>query len=216
MVALVMERLGAEGSGWFASSAHGIDTARLRTALDACTRDGRPVCILGTSFSFVHWLDELAERDERLTLPPGSRLMDTGGYKGRSRDVPADELRAHYHQRLGIAPGACINEYGMTELCSQFYDSTLADPRGARRKLAPPWVRTRVVDPDSLEEVPAGGRGLLQHVDLANLGSVMAVQTEDVGERITDGFLVHGRATGSIPRGCSIAMDELLAAARHR
>ena len=216
MVAQVMDRFGAPGSGWFATSAHGIDHARLRRALEGCTRDGRAVCLLGTSLSFVHWLDGLAERDEHFTLPPGSRLMDTGGFKGRSRDVPADELRAEYQQRLGIPAAACINEYGMTELCSQFYDSTLADPRASRRKLAPPWVRTRVVDPDSLEEVPAGRRGLLQHVDLANLGSVMAVQTEDVGQSTADGFLVHGRAAGSMPRGCSIAMDELLAAARDR
>jgi hypothetical protein len=214
MVARVMETFGAPGSGWFATSAHGIDTAGLRVALDALARDGRAVCILGTSFSFVHWLDDLAGRDERFALPPGSRLMDTGGYKGRSRDVPADALRVQYHERLGIPPAACINEYGMTELCSQFYDSTLTDPGGPRRKLAPPWVRTRVVDPDSLDEAPAGGRGLLQHFDLANLGSVMAVQTEDVGETSADGFLVHGRAAGSMPRGCSIAMDELLAAAR--
>ena len=51
------------------------------------------VSLLGTAFAFVHWLDRLRERGRRYALPPGSRLMDTGGFKGRSREVPADELQ---------------------------------------------------------------------------------------------------------------------------
>jgi hypothetical protein len=62
--------------------------------------------------------------------------------------------------------------------------------------------------------LPPGGIGLLQHFDVANAGSVLAIQTEDLGVQVTDGFTLLGRATGAAPRGCSIAMDELLAAAR--
>jgi hypothetical protein len=177
------------------------------------------VCLLGTSFAYVHWLDALDAADERFLLPPGSRLMDTGGFKGRSRALDEDEMRARYRDRLGIEPAFAINEYGMTEMCSQFYDTTLRETvlsgaAGPRRKRMPPWVRTRVVHPDTLEPVVAGVPGLLQHFDLANAGSVMAIQTEDLGVLAGDGFRVLGRAAGAAPRGCSIAMDELLSAAR--
>jgi hypothetical protein len=80
--------------------------------------------------------------------------------------------------------------------------------------VGPAWVRTRVVDPDTLEPVSPGSTGLLQHFDVANTGSVMAIQTEDMGVVEGEGFRLLGRATGAPPRGCSIAMDELLSAAR--
>jgi hypothetical protein len=214
MVAVVLERLGSRESGWFATAARGIDDARFVGALHAMQEAGTPVCIVGTSFAFVHCLDRMVARGERFALPPGSRLMDTGGYKGRSREVAEDEMRLMYHDVLGIPPTHCVNEYGMTEMCSQFYDSTLRDAvRGRdrpRRKIVPPWVRTRVVDPESLEPVQPGTVGLLQHFDLANFGSVMAIQTEDLGVAVDDGFTLLGRAPGATPRGCSIAMDLLL------
>jgi hypothetical protein len=219
MIGIVVERLGAHDSGYYASGTHGLDERALENALLECVADGRAVVLLGTSFAFVHWTDSLRARNARFELPPGSRIMDTGGYKGRSREVAEDELRAAYATLLGIAPVWCVNEYGMTELCSQFYDSTLREQvelgaPGERRKMPPRWVRTVVVDPETLAPLPPGSTGLLRHIDLANIGSVVAVQTEDLGEALGDGFRVLGRATGSPPRGCSIAMDELLTAAR--
>jgi hypothetical protein len=99
-------------------------------------------------------------------------------------------------------------------MCSQFYDAALRDaalgrtPRGGYAM--PPWVRTRAVDPDTLGPLSEGSVGILQHFDLANVGSVMAVQTEDLGVVEGDRFTLIGRAPGSQPRGCSIAMDMLL------
>jgi len=221
MIATAMQRFGTRDSRWYASVAGGIDhDALVRALADACA-DGMVVCLLGTSFSFVHWTDAMRERGEHHRLPDGSRLMDTGGFKGRSREVGRDELRATYLELLGIPPTHCVNEYGMTELCSQFYDASLRDAvirrrRGPDRKVVPPWVRTDVVDPTTLEPVPAGCEGLLRHTDLANIGSVIAVQTEDVGIAVDGGFRVLGRATGARPRGCSIAMDDLLEAVKRR
>jgi hypothetical protein len=216
MASVVVDRLGAGGSGFFATTAAGVDYASLEAALDRASADGTAVCLLGTSFAFVHWLDRLAGVGRAFALPAGSRLMDTGGYKGRSREVDADELRRLYGRYLGIDDAFCVNEYGMTELCSQFYDSTLRDRvRGRerrRRKVVPPWVRTRIVDPETLQPIPDGSAGLLQHFDLANAGSVMAVQTDDLGVRLDEGFTLLGRAPGAAPRGCSIAMDLLLQA----
>jgi hypothetical protein len=225
MVAVVLERLGAPGSMYAATASHGIDDDMVAAALRDAEAAGEALCILGTSFAFVHWLDRMAERDEQFTLPPGSRLMDTGGYKSRSREVQPGEMLELYASRLGIPASYCINEYGMTEMCSQFYDSTLRslvrgrEPATAlerRRKTVPPWVRTRVVDPETLRPLPDGETGLLQHFDLANAGSVLAIQTEDLGVAVQDGFRLLGRSPGATPRGCSIAMDILLEAVRER
>ncbi len=219
MVQIVLERFGAPGSGHFADTATGLDHDAIRTALRLAEEQSEPVCLIGTSFSFVHWTDHLNDTGERFHLPAGSRLMDTGGYKGRTRSIPATELRQVYQELLAIDPDFCVNEYGMTELCSQAYDTSLEerlvnDQVTVRRKRAPPWMRTRIVDPHDLRPIAHGEHGLLQHFDLANLGSVLAVQTEDLGHAVDDGFLVLGRAPAAPPRGCSIAMDELLDATR--
>lgn len=220
MIDVVMDRLGSAGSAHCASVADGIDHARLTGMLREAERGATPVCLLGTSFAFVHWLDELTRTGERFRLPTGSRLMDTGGYKGHGRRVDEAVLRDTYSDMLGLPSTHCVNEYGMTEMLSQFYDSALRDAlagrEDVRRKLLPPWVRTRVVDPETLEPLPPGEQGLLQHFDLANAGSVMAIQTEDIAVAEAGGFRLLGRAPGAVPRGCSIAMDLLLDAVQAR
>lgn len=195
-----------------ATVARGLDVETLEGELRDAESAGAPVCLLGTSLAFVHWLEHARAARLRFRLPTGSRLVDTGGVKGSGRSFDAAELRTAYRETMGLPDAACINEYGMTEMLSQFYDSTLRRD-GQRRKIAPPWVRTRIVDPDTLRPI-AEGPGLLQHFDLANLDSVMAIQTEDLGIAIHEGFEVLGRAAGTTPRGCSIAMDLLLSATR--
>ncbi|MCI0432475.1 MAG: long-chain fatty acid--CoA ligase [Gemmatimonadetes bacterium] len=215
MIDIILRTLGVEGSGCFASVERGLDSRALRSALQRTADSGRPVCLLGTSLSFVHLLDDLQAQRVSIALPAGSRLMDTGGFKGSGRVYDERELRDRYAAQLGIAPTHCVNEYGMTELCTQFYDSALRDvvlhgEAGPARKRVPAGARTRIVNPETLEPVRPGENGLLQHFDLANLGSVLAIQTEDMGVQVGDGFRLLGRAPGATPRGCSIAMDELL------
>ena len=77
-------------------------------------------------------------------------------------------------------------------------------------KRVPPWVRMRVVDPVTQEDVAPGERGVLAHFDLANVGSVLAVLTSDLGELADGGFRVFGRLRGAEARGCSLAADALL------
>ena len=172
--------------------------------------------MVGTAFAFVHLLDALAADGSRFRLPDGSRVMETGGFKGRSRTVPREELYAAIDGRLGIPPDRIVNEYGMTELLSQFYEPVLTG--GARLHRPPPWVRTRVLDPATLEPLPPGREGLLCHFDLANLDSVCCLLTEDLGveppEAEGNGFRVQGRSSGAEPRGCSLAMDDLMTAVR--
>jgi hypothetical protein len=218
MITLVCERFGAPGSACFASVERGLHVSELLAALEAAQSAGTAVCLLGTSTSFVLLLEHLERSGRRCALPPGSRLMDTGGYKGVGREVEPAALRAWYHDRLGLDADHCVNEYGMTELCSQFYDVMLRErvlgTRRAPRKVAPRWVRSRVVDPVTLAPLAPGAVGILQHFDLASMDAVLAVQTEDLARSVADGFELLGRVTGAPPRGCSIAMDELLRAAR--
>jgi hypothetical protein len=219
MVSQLQERCGAAGSRSFASTRSGIDAEGLGRALLEAAETHRAVALLGTSLAFLDWLETGAGRELRLRLPPGSRIMDTGGYKGKRRRVGEEALRTLYRERLGVPPELCINEYGMTELLSQYYDTVLRDrlrgldTRGPRRKAGPPWLHSLIVDPRTLEPVAPGEVGILRHLDLANAGSVLAVQTEDLARQEDGGFVLLGRVPDAPPRGCSIAMDILLQAA---
>lgn len=174
----------------------------------ALTND-EPVLVLGTSFAFVHFLDAIG--DDIFRLPAKSRVMQTGGYKGRSREVPKAELRAKLARAFGLGERAIVAEYGMTELSSQFYERTLFDPAAPADVFAePPWARVVPVDPDTLEPVKDGEVGIAKIVDLANVDSAVAVLTQDEVRRVEGGFALLGRASGAPPRGCSIAIDELL------
>lgn len=183
---------------------------------------GKPLLVLGTAFSFVHLLDEMMTRNLRVQLPPESRVMETGGYKGRSRSLPKAELHHLITERLGISASHIMCEYGMSELSSQAYDTdslksevsslksadsseaSRHSPPGARHFQFPPWARARVISPETGREVADGETGLLQVFDLANVFSVQAIQTEDLAVRRGAGFELIGRATEAEPRGCSL------------
>ncbi|MFT6590129.1 MAG: hypothetical protein ACJA2P_000973 [Rhodoferax sp.] len=102
--------------------------------------------------------------------------------------------------------------YGMTELSTQFYDAGNATLPSV--KSGPHWIKTRVVDPLSGHDVPAGMQGVLSHCDLGNFNSVTTLLTEDVGVVVEAGFLLLGRVQGSAAKGCSLAVEEFLNAAR--
>ena len=184
-----------------------------------------PKLILGTAFSFVHLLDYLAERNLRYDLPPGSRVMETGGYKNRSRSIPKTELHQLIAEKLGVPPLHIISEYGMSELSSQAYDlGALASRRQVsssrseqdagetpalpgyvtRHFRFPPWARVQIISPETGCEVADGETGLIRVFNLANVFSVMAIQTEDLGIRRGGGFELIGRAQLAEPRGCSL------------
>jgi acyl-CoA synthetase (AMP-forming)/AMP-acid ligase II len=211
MFATAIAAFGAPGSGFFVEGG----TLRERELLGALEAAGGAPCLLaGTAFAFVHLVDALAARGARLALPPSARIMETGGFKGRSRAVSREGLHAELGDRLGVPAARIVNQYGMTELASQFYDSTLAEPGAPRRKLGPPWTRILIVDPETGAPAPAGEPGTIVVHDLANTGSVAAIRSADLGRRIADGFEVLGREPGVEERGCSIGADLLLAGAR--
>jgi len=181
----------------------------------------KPQLILGTAFSFVHLVDYLAENNLRFQLPAGSRVMETGGYKNRSRSMPKINLHEFITERLGVPPSHIICEYGMSELSSQAYDGVTGDgwrvtaaaefrhsSLDTRHFFFPPWARVQIVSPETGREVAGGETGLICVFDLANVFSAVAIQTEDLGIRRGEGFELIGRAQRAEPRGCSLMTAE--------
>ncbi len=212
-------------ASWFGSrvvwawSDHGLDLDTLERSLLEATRAEEPIALLGTSFALVHACDELSER--RFSVPAGSRIMQTGGYKGRSRELAPSSLRALLTQTFGVAEPYIVAEYGMTEMSSQFYELTLREatlegsvskvrPASERRLWNPGWTKATPVHPETLEPVHQGEHGILRIDDLANLDSVAAIQTSDLAAAFDDGIELLGRDPSAAPRGCSLATEEAL------
>ena len=209
MLARFAERWGLDGeaAGAFFVRDGRVDAPGVLEALRAAVREGVPVALLGTSFGFVHLLDQLSD-GAAPALPAGSVAMLTGGFKGRAREVPPVELARSLRGAFG-AGLRIAHEYGMTELSSQAYDRPRADGAPGLYH-SPPWMRLDVVDPVTLAPLGAGAVGLVRVLDLANLGSTVAVQTSDLGRMHPEGLELLGRAPGATPRGCARAMDALL------
>jgi len=189
---------------WFAR----VEGGALKIDVDALTArmaEARvPVVVLGTALSFLHVFEQLGDR--RLILPEESVAFETGGYKGSGRELSKADLYASFETHLGLPAESIWNEYGMTELSSQCYARGMREPHRA-----PPWLRALVIDPESGEEAAPGVTGALRLIDLANVGSVVGVQTQDLARRIDDGtFELLGRDPAALPRGCSRAADEML------
>jgi acyl-CoA synthetase (AMP-forming)/AMP-acid ligase II len=210
MFATAIAAFGAPGSGFFVSGGRLREKELVAALADA---GQAPLLLAGAAFAFVHLLDALAAGSVALSLPASARIMETGGWKGRGRSLPREALHAELAARLGVPSERIVNQYGMTELGSQFYDSLLAEPGAPRRKQGPPWARVRIVDPETACEAAAGDPGSIVVLDLANAASVAAIRTADLGRRVADGFEVLGREPGAEERGCSIAIDELLGGA---
>lgn len=170
----------------------------------ALKKEKKKILLCATAFALKGFLDHLKDKKTALRLPAGSRLMETGGFKGRTKEISKERLYSECTERLGIPRKECVSEYGMTELSSQMYAAALGDFRG------PAWLRTVVIDPGTGKEAKKGTAGLLRHVDLANRGSVIAVQTEDLGRRTASGLRLLGRATDAEVRGCSLHYEEFV------
>ena len=180
-----------------------LDTWETVEALRKAVSENRPLAVMGTAFSFVALLDACAE-NQKLALPKGSRVFETGGYKGRSRVLSKLELHQYITRKLRVPSSSILSEYGMSELSSQAYDGMIGQRNTSRVFRFPPWARARVISPESGEEVSDGEIGLLRIFDLANVRSVLAVQTEDLAVRRGAGFELIGRAALAEPRGCSL------------
>jgi hypothetical protein len=207
----LIEDYGLEGSE-FLIGPKGLEPGAVFSKLSKAEKEGVPVTLIGASFGFVHLLDTMAECGQQIPCAPGSRTLDAGGFKGRSRTVTREALDQAIFDCLAIAPERNVNVLGMTELASQFYDDVMVrDTALDRAKVNAPWTRTRVLDPVSLQEVGHGEPGLLWHLDLTNIERPVSLQTDDLGVQTSHGFQVLGRAKGAEARGCSLSVEDLLA-----
>ncbi|MFT6396522.1 MAG: hypothetical protein ACJAYU_001265 [Bradymonadia bacterium] len=183
----------------------GLDVVGLARAIREADT---PVVLFGTAFALAHFAEV---SDGATCLPVDSLVIETGGFKGKhselSRPAFYDLLTTHFD----VPMENIRSEYSMTELSSQLYSLPWSGEH-AQLLVPPSWCRISAVDPLDLSPLPPRSAGLLRFVDLANVDTVVAVQTSDFGEVTEDGHVIlHGRAPGSTPRGCGLATEEILA-----
>lgn len=195
MVEGLVEQFGDAHSGLFLD-----DLQFLKSAIEFSRSRETKLILFGAAFGLL----ELAERGG-WSLPPGARVIETGGMKTHRREIDRLALHRLLAQGFGIDMMNVWSEYGMCELLSQCYS------RGNDVFFPPGWMRFEIREIENpLRAVSDGKPGLLAVVDLANMYSVSAILTEDVATRIEGGFRLHGRAKGSDLRGCNMLVEGLL------
>ncbi|MDM8161236.1 acyl transferase [Labilibaculum sp. K2S] len=159
-------------------------------------KQNQKILLLGVSFALL----DLAEKFQ-LDLDDVI-VMETGGMKGRRKEITREELHAFLTQRLGV--GKIHSEYGMTELLSQAYS------KGDSLFFTPSWMKILIrdtYDPFSYEQ--QGRSGGVNVIDLANIHSCSFIETQDLGRIHADGsFEILGRFDHSDIRGCNLLVNE--------
>jgi len=184
----LMEASGHEG-GFFLRDWDALDAHLARAEADV---HGPKVMLIGASYALLDWAEQRPRILNRTTV------VETGGMKGRGRELLREELHTRLRNALGI--NHIASEYGMTELLSQAWS------RAEGVFETPPWMRFSVRDPrDPLDPGAAVGRGCLNVVDLANAESCSFIATDDLVRIEADGqIFVEGRRDGSDVRGCNL------------
>lgn len=157
----------------------------------------RKTILFGVSFALL----DLAE-NHRLDLSENVYVMETGGMKGRRKELPREELHHILKERLNVK---CIHsEYGMCEALSQSYSS------GGGFFTSPPWMKIVIRDHNDPSSILSENRrGAINIIDLANYNSCSFLSTKDIGQRLGNNtFTVEGRITESDIRGCNLLIDK--------
>jgi len=157
---------------------------------------GQKVMLVGVTFALLDLVEEF-EFNLKNTI-----VMETGGMKGKRREIPRPELHATLCQRMGVK--SIHSEYGMTELLSQGYSF------GDGIFSTPPWMKILIRDTnDPFAYTHVGQTGGINVVDLANLYSCSFLELKDLGKTYSDGqFEVLGRFDNSDIRGCNLLVAE--------
>lgn len=153
---------------------------------------GQNVILIGVTYALLD-LIEVKKLDLHHTI-----IMETGGMKGRRKELIREEL--HEMLRAGFGVASIHSEYGMTELLSQAYS------HGNGLFECPPWMSILIRDTDdALQYIDEGKTGGINVVDLANLNSCAFIATQDLGKKYANGtFEVLGRFDNSDIRGCNL------------
>ncbi len=187
----MIQESGHKSSGFYLD-----DLARLSSLLIELNAQRQKTLLLGVTFALLDLAAFYVGPKLENTV-----VMETGGMKGRRREMVRTEVHEILKSAFGVA--AIHSEYGMTELLSQAWSGG----EGAFR--APPWMRVLLResnDPLSLEN--SGRAGGLNIIDLANLYSCSFLATQDLGKLSSDGtFQVLGRFDASDIRGCNLLVE---------
>ena len=207
MVQRFMDQTGSAHSGFFLNN-HDELTAKLH---QLCEGSGQPgetksrVLLIGVTFGLLDW----AESDRDLTFVgqnPNLIVMETGGMKGRRKELLRQEVHEILTQRLGIQ--TVHSEYGMTELLSQTYSmgEGIFQPSPTLRVFLRDINDPFYIYPANSNAVGERRTGGINVVDLANLDSCSFIETQDLGQYVGDNgqFQVIGRFDNSDVRGCNL------------
>jgi phenylacetate-coenzyme A ligase PaaK-like adenylate-forming protein len=191
MVDYFIKRSASENSGFYL-----YNVEELASKLEKLAKGKQSVLLLGVTYALLDFAES-----HPMQLPEHFIMMETGGMKGRRKEM----LRSEVHQILKTAFGLkqIHSEYGMTELLSQAYSKgkEIFTPAPTMRMLC-----RESTDPLSL--VPYGRTGGLNIIDLANLDSCSFIATDDLAKVYEDGsFEVLGRFDASDIRGCNLMVE---------
>lgn len=165
----------------------------LLRVIEQAKKAGEDVILFGVSYALL----DLAEK--RINLE-GVRIIETGGMKGRRKEMIKEELHRVLCEGLGVE--TISSEYGMTELLSQAYSF-----RDGVFSL-PPWMKIRIRDTeDPLSWMESGRTGGISVIDLANIYSCSFIHTQDLGKIVEGGFRIMGRFDNSDIRGCNLLVN---------
>lgn len=175
----------------------GLNVELLLKSLIEADRTVEPIALVGSTTGFIYFFNACEKDGIQFKLPPKSRVCDGGGYMGQFGECSREEYFEKCRRILGVEEHYCINVLGMGEISTNFFDNVLKDylngKNGKRYKVIPPWTRIEVVDINNFHKLPRGETGLLRHYDLINRAMVMAVQTDNLGFKIEEGFEIIGR-----------------------
>lgn len=150
------------------------------------------ILLIGVTYALLDFAEQFPTQ-----LTSSTVLMETGGMKGRRKELTRNEVHAILKKQLNVE--AIHSEYGMTELLSQAYS------KADGRFYCPPWMKVLVRNEDDPFKLSTTGKGILNIIDLANIYSCSFIATDDAGEIFEDGsFTVMGRIDNSDIRGCSL------------
>jgi len=169
------------------------NTDSLVSSLQQLAIQGRKVLLIGVSFALLDLVEKYT-----LQLPKDTIVMETGGMKGRRKEIIRQELHQILQSKFGLPQ--IHSEYGMTELLSQGYS------KGQGVFHCPPWMKVCIRDTeDPLTILPTNKTGGINIIDLANVNSCSFIATQDLGRVYDDGsFEVLGRFDHSDIRGCNL------------
>ena len=178
-----------------ASGFYLYDHDALARQLAEVTQKGQKVMLIGVGYALLDFTE-----NQPMELP-GAIIVETGGMKGRRRELIREEL--HHHLFRGFGVDHIHSEYGMTELLSQAWS------KGCGIFTCPPWMKVMIRDSnDPLSPANPGLTGGINVIDLANLYSCAFIATDDLGRMQPDGsFEVIGRFDAADVRGCSLMVS---------